>query len=150
MRVGRSLSPSSNIKQLGQALKSCVMINGLLPQKPVTIVVGSTPADSTADITESELLTTLRELHPTRSLDWAERLVQIIQLWAGLLVEKRPKLFGFPHRTFQEYLAACHLSSQRDFVQQAQALAAKHQSWHEVILLAVGYLVHCAVGSARR
>lgn len=48
------------------------------------------------------------------------------------------------YRTFQEYLAACHLSTQRDFVQQAQALAAKHQSWHEVILLAVGYLVHCS------
>lgn len=98
----------------------------------------------TADITENELLTTLRELHPNRSLDWAERLVQIIQIRAGLLVEKSPKLFGFPHRTFQEYLAACHLSAQRDFVQQAQALADRHQTWHEVILLAIGYLVHCS------
>ena len=97
----------------------------------------------TADITESELLATLRELHPSRSLDWAERLVQIIQVRAGLLVEKSPKLFGFPHRTFQEYLAACHLSNQRDFVQQALALAEKQQTWYEVILLAIGYSVHC-------
>ncbi|GEM_PF-1169354 len=106
-------------------------------------VHGGADRDLTADITESELLATLRELHPNRSLDWAERLVQIIQLRAGLLIEKSPKLFGFPHRTFQEYLAACHLSTQRDFVQQAQALAEKHQTWHEVILLAIGYLVHC-------
>ncbi len=104
---------------------------------------GGTDRDLTADITESELLATLRELHPNRSLDWAEQLVQIIQLRAGLLVEKSPKLFGFPHRTFQEYLAACHLSTQRDFVQQALGLADKHQTWHEVILLAIGYLVHC-------
>ncbi|MEZ4708591.1 MAG: SUMF1/EgtB/PvdO family nonheme iron enzyme [Caldilineaceae bacterium] len=104
----------------------------------------SAGGDATADIGESELLATLRELHPNRSLDWAERLVQIIQLRAGLLVEKSPHLFGFPHRTFQEYLAACHLGMQRDFVQQAQALAERGASWYEVILLAIGYLVHCA------
>ncbi|MEZ4679282.1 MAG: NACHT domain-containing protein [Caldilineaceae bacterium] len=99
--------------------------------------------DATADITESELLATLRELHPSRNLAWAERLVQIIQLRAGLLVEKSPKLFGFPHRTFQEYLAACHLAGQADFVQQALFLIERRQSWYEVILLAIGYLVHC-------
>lgn len=102
--------------------------------------------DATADITESELLATLRELHPHRSLDWAERIVQIIQLRAGLLVEKSPKLFGFPHRTFQEYLAACHLATQGDFVQQALTLAERRQGWQEVILLAIGYLVHCRDG----
>lgn len=106
-------------------------------------VHSSADRELTADISESELLATLRELHPSRSLDWAERLVQIIQVRAGLLVEKSPKLFGFPHRTFQEYLAACHLSTQRDFVQQALILAERQQTWHEVILLAIGYLVHC-------
>ncbi|MCB0062549.1 MAG: SUMF1/EgtB/PvdO family nonheme iron enzyme [Caldilineaceae bacterium] len=99
--------------------------------------------EATADISESELLATLRELHPTRNVEWAEQIIQIIQLRAGLLVEKSPKLFGFPHRTFQEYLAACHLATQQDFVQQALALIDLRQGWHEVILLAIGYLVHC-------
>ncbi|HRW09905.1 MAG TPA: SUMF1/EgtB/PvdO family nonheme iron enzyme [Caldilineaceae bacterium] len=99
--------------------------------------------ERTADIAESDLLATLRDLHPQRSMEWAERLVQIMQVRAGLLIEKRPKLFGFPHRTFQEYLAACHLSTQQEFIGQALLLAEQHQSWHEVILLAVGYLAHC-------
>ncbi|MEZ4865874.1 MAG: SUMF1/EgtB/PvdO family nonheme iron enzyme [Caldilineaceae bacterium] len=96
----------------------------------------------TADISESELLETLRTLHPTRSLDWATHLVSVIHLRAGLLVEKSPKLFGFPHRTFQEYLAGCHLAADRDFVEVATTLAEDPASWGEAILLAIGYLVH--------
>lgn len=107
------------------------------------IVGDDSAAEITAEITLSELLATLRELHPERSLAWAERLVQIIQLRAGLLVEKRPNLFGFPHRTFQEYLAACHLATQPNFVEQALMLVDRRQSWYEVILLAIGYQVHC-------
>lgn len=104
----------------------------------------ATEQESTADISEIELLATLRDLHPQRSLDWAAQLAAIIQLRAGLLLEKQPKLYGFPHRTFQEYLAACHLATQRDFTRQALLLVEQHQRWHEVILLAIGYLAHCA------
>ncbi len=61
---------------------------------------------------------------------------------AGLLVEVAPgELYRFPHRTFQEYLAACHLSRQRDFVDQAKHLSTTGAFWREVILLAVGNLV---------
>ena len=96
----------------------------------------------TADIAEAELLEALRALHPDRSLDWAERLVQIMQRRAGLLVESRPKVYSFPHRTFQEFLAGCYLSVQPDFVDQALSRSKQGVFWREVILLAVGRLVH--------
>ncbi len=98
--------------------------------------------EATADIAGADLLAALRELHPDRSLDWAEKLVQIMQQRAGLLVENRPQVFSFPHRTFQEYLAGRCLSVQPDFTGRALELADQGVFWWEVILLAVGWLVH--------
>ena len=84
----------------------------------------------------------MRNLHPERSLDWAESLVQVMQQRAGLLVESRPGVYAFPHRTFQEYLAGRYLSVQPDFTERALALADQGVFWWEVILLAAGWLVH--------
>lgn len=98
--------------------------------------------EATADIAGADLLAALRALHPARSLDWAEQLVRIMQQRAGLLVESRPGVFTFPHRTFQEYLAGRYLSVQGDFTGQALALADQGAFWWEVILLGVGWLVH--------
>ena len=98
-------------------------------------------SEATADITQLELLNALRSLHPVRSLDWAESLVQVMQQRAGLLVESRPGVYTFPHRTFQEYLAGRYLSVQPDFTERALALADQGVFWWEVILLAAGWLV---------
>lgn len=96
----------------------------------------------TADIAKADLLRTLRTLHPDQSLDWAEQLIQIMNLRAGLLVEGTPEIYSFPHRTFQEYLAGCHLGNLADFTERALDLAAQGAYWRESILLAVGRLVH--------
>ena len=96
----------------------------------------------TADIAQADLLRTLRQLHPTQSLDWADRLIQIMNLRAGLLVEGMPEVYSFPHRTFQEHLAGCHLGNLADFTERALALAAQGAYWREAILLAVGRQVH--------
>jgi len=61
---------------------------------------------------------------------------------AGLLVESQPGVYRFPHRTFQEYLAGCHLSVQPHFTEQALALAGQSVFWWQVILLAVGRWVY--------
>jgi formylglycine-generating enzyme required for sulfatase activity len=102
---------------------------------------GGDAAEATADIAESTLLDFLRNLHPRKSRDWADEVVQAIKQRAGLLVEGRPGVYRFPHRTFQEYLAGCHLCTM-DFVGEAAALAREGNYWWEAILLAVGRLVH--------
>ncbi|MDT3778281.1 SUMF1/EgtB/PvdO family nonheme iron enzyme [Nitrospira sp. MA-1] len=95
-----------------------------------------------ADIGEMDLIQALAPLHPTQSLDWGRKMVAAIKLRAGLLVERVPGRFTFPHRTYQEYLAGAHIAAQTDFCRQAAQLAEEFAVWREVILLAVGRLVH--------
>jgi predicted NACHT family NTPase len=90
---------------------------------------GGREEEATADIPETALLQALRELHPQRSWDWAAAVVAQIKERAGLLVEREPEVYAFPHRTFQEYLAACNLSVQADFAQQAAALSEEATFW---------------------
>ncbi len=104
---------------------------------------GNGAAEETmADISEETLWKALRQLHPQQSLDWADRVVAQIKERAGLLVEREPGIYTFPHRTFQEYLAGSHLSVQVDFPAQAALLVSEAAFWREVVLLAVGRQVH--------
>lgn len=100
----------------------------------------------TADIDGYSLLTALSGIHPTkpaRSLDWATRLVEIIKLRAGLLIERAPGRFAFPHRTFQEYLAGAHLASEpMSFASKVAQLDPVQ--FREPILLAAGRFAHIA------
>jgi formylglycine-generating enzyme required for sulfatase activity len=103
---------------------------------------GSTGDEGVADIGEMDLIQAMAALHPTTSLDWGKAVVQTIKLRAGLLVERVPGRFTFPHRTFQEYLAGAHIAAQADFSRQAEELAEEYAVWREVILLGVGRLVY--------
>ena len=98
--------------------------------------------ESLADIGELALQKALAGLHPEGSRDWAQHVIQAMKLRAGLLLERAPEIFTFPHRTFQEYLAGAHLSAQADFARQAAQLVAQGALWREVVLLAVGRLVY--------
>lgn len=69
-------------------------------------------------------------------------MIEAVKLRAGLLLELAPEVFGFPHRTFQEYLAGAYLASEGDFARRAASLAGEGARWREVILLAVGRLVY--------
>lgn len=99
--------------------------------------------EAVADIGELDLLKALQPLHPQHSLDWAEQVVAALKLRAGLLIETQPGIFSLLHRTFQEYLAGAHLARQGNFAQRALDLVVEGRAWwREVILLAVGDLVH--------
>ena len=94
----------------------------------------------TADLPASLLREKLAAIHP-RSHEgwaWADRVVTLMAERGGLLVESEPGVFTFPHRSFQEYLAARWLLEQEDCPQRAAKLA-ENDLWREVVLLACGY-----------
>jgi hypothetical protein len=76
------------------------------------------------------------------SRDWVHQVVEVMKLRAGLLLERVPEVYTFPHRTFQEYLAGAPHSIQAEFAQQGSRLAAEGAFWHQLVLLAVGRLVY--------
>lgn len=98
-----------------------------------------------ADVSESGLVAALAQLRndaygkPDKA--WAQQVVDAICDRSGLLAWRVENSLTFPHRTFQEYLAACHLIKLKEFVDEAVRLAADANGlsvWREVILLAVG------------
>jgi len=93
---------------------------------------------SEADVAEA----TLRQVFQAYlDGDWtrAGDVIRYIRERAGLLLERRPKVYAFPHRTLQEYLAGCHLSVQTDFPTRASDLLRRDEErWREPFLLAVG------------
>ncbi len=98
-----------------------------------------------ADVSESGLVAALAQLrndeygNPNKA--WAQLVVDAVCDRSGLLARRVENSLTFPHRTFQEYLAACHLIKTPQFVDEAVRLTADANGlavWREVILLAVG------------
>lgn len=103
---------------------------------------GANEGEILADIGELHLEKTLAELHPQKSRDWAQDMVEALKFRAGLLLEREREVFTFPHRSLQEYLAGAHLSTQADFAMQGTQLYVEKPYWRESVLLAVGRLVN--------
>ena len=76
----------------------------------------------TADIPEEKLAQRLIALARQTEIDLV-KLVDFLSQRAGLLVARGVGVYTFPHRTFQEYLAACHLTGQDDFAEQRKILS---------------------------
>jgi len=93
--------------------------------------------DAPADISLGEVLTVFTPLLPDNFNPWL--LLNYLESRSGLLVSRREEIFTFPHRSFQEYLAACHLTNDPDFGSQLRNLVWNDPEWwREVCLLAVG------------
>jgi formylglycine-generating enzyme required for sulfatase activity len=96
--------------------------------------------EGTADISEGALRSVLKE-YLEGSRDRAGELVSYIQQRAGLLLERGPGVYTFPHRSYQEYLAGAYLAVQPGFPDEAAALIGENSGqWREVVLWAVGVM----------
>jgi formylglycine-generating enzyme required for sulfatase activity len=96
-------------------------------------------AEGTADISEGDLR---QWLAPFLGNDWSKagQFIDYIRERAGLLIRHKPNAYTFPHRTFQEFLAACRLAARDDFpLAAAQLVQEDWDRWREVFILAVGY-----------
>jgi formylglycine-generating enzyme required for sulfatase activity len=90
----------------------------------------------TADIAESDLVAALWRLSRTKEAN-SNDLLDYLQHRAGLLIARGNGVYTFPHRSFQEYLAACHLTNDQDFPDNVASRARKDPDrWREVTLLA--------------
>lgn len=98
-----------------------------------------------AECSASEVLATF-----TKVLDDSERatkLLEHIRYRTGLLLERRPDVFGFAHLTFQEYLAARGIHEGNQLDVDANQLVREHNDgrWKEVIALYSGLTTTPAV-----
>ena len=100
---------------------------------------GQKDGAGTADIEEGKLLLQLKP-YLGDSLDHAEAFIRFIREKTGLLIRHKPEAYTFPHRTFQEFLAACHLVRQRDYPSMAARLMREDPDrWRVVFVLAAGH-----------
>lgn len=111
-----------------------------LPAAISPATAGSSGDETTADIGESRLLRAFRPLLGG-SLDKATIVVDYIEKRAGLLLgqgERRgERQFAFPHRSFQEFLAARHLANRPEFAADCARLAREAPGhWQIVLVLA--------------
>ena len=108
---------------------------------------GAQRASDPADISEGDVLGAFAPLLPD-SLD-PRVLLHYLETRAGLLVARAPRTYAFPHRSFQEYLAACHLADRPDSARELRdRFWADPDWWRQVLLLGVGRAKQGGLGNA--
>jgi len=100
---------------------------------------GGADGAATADVDEGDLR---KWLAPYLGGDWnkAGEFVEYIRERAGLLIRHKTEAYTFPHRTFQEFMAACHMVGMEDYPGEAARLTREEPTrWREVFILAGGH-----------
>jgi formylglycine-generating enzyme required for sulfatase activity len=112
-------------------------VRGLLNELAYRAHAAQPEMTGTADIPEGDLLSGLMRL--SQNLEVRSNpalLVSYLSQRAGLLVPRGVGVYTFPHRTFQEYLAACHLTDHGYPEEVARLARGEPGRWREVALLA--------------
>ena len=100
--------------------------------------------EGTANLPEEKLVAALIRHSQNKDLRPA-RLIEFLSDRAGLLLPHANQVYTFPHRTFQEYLAACYVTGQEEYPDNIAELARKEpQRWREVVLLAAARVATAA------
>jgi formylglycine-generating enzyme required for sulfatase activity len=101
-----------------------------------------------ADIPEAEALQILTRHFTGLERPWgaAERFLGFVDQTAGLLIGRggaTGNVYAFPHRTFQEYFAGCHLAKgARDFKRELLQLLPEGDYWQLAAQLGVEEILH--------
>jgi energy-coupling factor transporter ATP-binding protein EcfA2 len=100
-----------------------------------------------ADIGEEEVMLALLPLFK-EGID-PDQVLRYLETRAGLLVGRAPGVYALPHRSFQAYLAACHLADEAEFAAELRKRVWKDPGWwREVFLLGVGKAKQGGLGNA--
>ena len=90
----------------------------------------------TADIRQKDLIDALLNASASRADVKVRRLEEYLRDRAGILTAHGVGMYQFPHRSFQEYLAACHLTDDEFPDKLADLARGDPNRWREVALLA--------------
>lgn len=137
-RVRRDADSNMQVDQpsLAEWLKTDrVEVRRLLNRLAFEAHAGQTELVGTADIPETALLNGLLQLNKNPDV-MPRRLIEYLSQRAGLLIARGVGVYTFPHRTFQEYLAACHLTTYAFPDKLAELTRTEPDRWREVALLA--------------
>jgi len=110
-------------------------MRNLLNELAYNAHAGQPELTGTADIAEDDLLLGLCHLSKNPEVN-PIKLMEYLRDRTGVLLPRGIKVYSFPHRTFQEYLAACHMTDTEYPDKVADLCRSEPNRWREVCLLA--------------
>ncbi len=110
-------------------------MRNLLNELAYNAHAGQPELTGTADIAEDDLVRGLWDLSKNPEVN-PVKLMEYLRDRTGVLVPRGIKVYSFPHRTFQEYLAACYLTDTDYPDKVADLCRSEANRWREVCLLA--------------